>query len=64
VGEDPHNLVVSPDDGSHTQLDAFPETGPGGVARRTVTLDPGRYRLWCSLDGHEEVGMSARLEVR
>jgi plastocyanin len=64
VGEDPHNLVVSPDDGSHTALAAFPETGPGGLERRTVTLDAGRYRLFCSLEGHEQAGMSARLEVR
>jgi hypothetical protein len=63
VGEDPHNLVLSPDDGSHTHLDAWAETDPGGVLRRSVSLPAGRYLLFCSLDGHEAAGMSARLRV-
>jgi hypothetical protein len=63
VGEDPHNLVVSPDDGSHTPLDTWAETDPGGVVRRSVSLPAGRYLLFCSLEGHEAAGMSARLRV-
>jgi hypothetical protein len=63
VGEDPHNLVVSPDDGSHAQLAEWAETGPGGYLRRTVALPAGRYLLFCSLEGHEAAGMSARLRV-
>jgi uncharacterized cupredoxin-like copper-binding protein len=63
VGEDPHNLVVSPDDGSHTPLADWAETGPGGYLRQTVALPAGRYLLFCSLEGHEAAGMSARLRV-
>ena len=63
VGEDPHNLVVSPDDGSHTPLAGWAETDPGGVLRQSVTLGAGRYLLFCSLEGHEAAGMSVRLRV-
>ena len=62
-GEDPHNLIVSPDDGSHEPLGAWPETLPGDYLRRSLTLPAGRYLLWCSLEGHEAAGMSVRLRV-
>ena len=61
-GEDPHNLVLSPD-GTHTPLASFSTLGPGTYERRSVTLDPGRYQLWCSLEGHEAKGMSVTLRV-
>ena len=63
VGEDPHNLVVSPDNGSHTPVGAWAETDPGGMLRRSVTLGAGRYLLFCSLEGHEAAGMSVKLRV-
>jgi hypothetical protein len=63
VGEDPHNLVVSLDDGSHAPISTWAETDPGALLRQTVTLDAGQYLLWCSLEGHEADGMSARLRV-
>jgi hypothetical protein len=62
-GEDPHNLVVSPE-GTHTPLTSFSTVGPGTYERRSVTLDPGRYQLWCSLEGHEAKGMSVTLRVQ
>jgi hypothetical protein len=61
-GEDPHNLVVSPD-GTHTPLASFSTLDPGRYERRTVALAPGRYQLWCSLEGHEALGMSVTLRV-
>jgi hypothetical protein len=61
-GEDPHNLVVSPE-GTHTPLASFSTLDPGTYERRSVTLDPGRYQLWCSLEGHEAKGMSVTLGV-
>ena len=62
-GEDPHNLVVSPE-GTHTPLASFSTVGPGTYERRSVTLDAGRYQLWCSLEGHEAKGMSVTLRVQ
>jgi hypothetical protein len=62
-GEDPHNLVVSPE-GTHTPLASFSEIDPGTYERRSVTLAPGRYQLWCSLEFHEGLGMSTTLRVQ
>jgi hypothetical protein len=62
-GEDPHNLVVSPD-GSHAPLASFSTLDPGLYERRTVSLTPGRYQLWCSLESHEALGMSVTLRVQ
>jgi hypothetical protein len=63
VGEDPHNLVVSPE-ASHSPLATFSELDPGLYERRTVALAAGRYQLWCSLEGHEALGMSVTLRVQ
>jgi hypothetical protein len=63
VGEDPHNLVVSPE-GSHSPLESFSTLDPELYERRTVSLAPGRYQLWCSLEGHEALGMSVTLRVQ
>jgi hypothetical protein len=63
LGEDPHNLVVSPDDGTHVPLATFSETDPGALERRALTLSAGRYLLWCSLEGHEALGMRTTLRV-
>jgi hypothetical protein len=62
-GEDPHNLVVSPE-GTHSALASFSEIGPGTYERRSVALAPGRYQLWCSLEFHEGLGMSTTLRVQ
>jgi plastocyanin len=61
-GEDPHNLVVSPD-GTHDRLVSFADHDPGDVSSTNVTLPAGRYYLWCSLEGHEAAGMHATLKV-
>ena len=62
TGEDPHNLVVSPE-GTQTPLSSFSTLDPGTYERRSVTLDAGRYKLWCSLEGHEALGMKVTLRV-
>ena len=62
-GEDPHNLVVSPE-GTHTPLASFSEIDPGTYERRSVNLAAGRYLLWCSLESHEGLGMSTTLKVQ
>ena len=62
-GEDPHNLVVSPE-GTSTPLSVFSELDPGQYERRTAGLSPGRYKLWCSLEFHEGLGMKVTLRVQ
>jgi hypothetical protein len=55
-GEDPHDLRLAGR--------SIPETLPGGVGQWAGRLKPGRYKLYCSLPGHERAGMRAYLRVR
>jgi hypothetical protein len=61
-GEDPHDLHVDSSDGSGPSY-AFPETRPGGLEERRLELPAGTYRLYCSIAGHEDLGMRATLRV-
>lgn len=57
--QDPHALAY---DGP--TADAFDSVAAGAVARYTVTLSSGTYRLYCPLPEHEGLGMKATLTVR
>jgi hypothetical protein len=62
-GEDGHDLAIR--SASGRVLGAIPEVRPGRSATLSVRLrKPGRYRLFCSLDGHEARGMHAVLRVK
>jgi plastocyanin len=40
-----------------------PVVGQGGKSTVTVTLKPGKYTFYCSVDGHEAAGMKGELDV-
>ena len=62
-GEDGHDLAVRTASGR--VLGALAELKPGRSGTLTVRLrKPGRYRLFCSLEGHEAKGMHAVLRVK
>lgn len=61
-GEDAHDLWIRRLHG--TRIYKSPETLSGDVSEFTARLRPGRrYKLWCSLPAHEQLGMKARLRV-
>ena len=61
-GEDGHDLAVRNRAGEIRGR--LPEIRPGETARLTVRLRrPGRFVVFCSLAGHEELGMRAVLRV-
>jgi hypothetical protein len=64
AGEDPHNLQIAREDTPLAVLLGFPTLAPGENDRRFEDLAPGRYVLWCSLEGHEALGMHTTLDVR
>lgn len=39
-------------------------THPGAMTEAVVHLSQGRWRVWCSLDGHAAAGMRATLRAR
>jgi hypothetical protein len=63
-GEDDHDLRLQrmtskPD----APVARWAITKPGDLSELTLRLRRGRYRLWCSLPGHRELGMRATLRV-
>ena len=54
AGKVTHNLTIQ--GGNHT-----PNIGPGKTATLTVTLKKGSYTLYCSIPGHRQLGMVAKL---
>jgi hypothetical protein len=62
-GEDPHNLRIQRRDGGPVRRIA--EQEPEATGQLETRFRKGaRYRLWCSLEGHEALGMKATLKVR
>ena len=60
--EDPHNLWLVREDGTGT-AHFFDEEPSGAIVARTLPLTRGRWKLFCSLSGHEAAGMRATLTV-
>jgi hypothetical protein len=62
-GEDGHDLALR--NSSGRVLGAVGEIRPGRTATLSLRLRrPGRYRAFCSLEGHEAKGMHALLRVK
>jgi hypothetical protein len=61
-GEDPHDLRLRRVGGRGGGT--VGETLPGEVGEWSGRLRRGRYRLWCTLEGHRALGMRAVLRVR
>src|SRR5262249_3420164 len=61
-GQDRPNLNLRPVDSEAAPLE-IEETGSLQRRRAHFTLEPGTYRLWCSLPTHDEEGMHATLVV-
>ena len=61
-GQDAHNLNLRPVGSEAAPLE-IAETESLQRSRAHFTLEPGAYRLWCSLPTHDEEGMHATLVV-
>ena len=57
-GEDPHDLRIA------RVRAKIPATLPGEVGEWSGRLKRGRYKLYCSLPGHQKAGMRAYIRVR
>ena len=58
AGFQEHTLVI---EGREDELRLVVENG--GTDTGTITLEPGRYILYCDIAGHRQSGMEARLLV-
>ncbi|MDX6522046.1 MAG: hypothetical protein QOG02_689 [Gaiellales bacterium] len=59
-GQDDHNLVIRK---LGLQYGSTGRLVSGGQKTLTLTLKPGVYNLFCSLPGHRQMGMAAKLTV-
>ena len=62
LGEDPHDLAIKRIGGK--RRGEIAKTLPGEVGEWEGRLRRGRYRLWCTIEGHRAMGMRAVLRVR
>ena len=61
-GEDPHDLKLQRQGSS--RVFSLGEVAPGETGRLDLKLRrSSRYRLWCSLEGHAALGMTATLKT-
>jgi plastocyanin len=58
----PHNFTISSSGGA--VVGATPTFSGGGTKTVTVTLKPGTYTFYCSVDGHRAAGMKGTLTVK
>ena len=59
-GKVDHNLVVSGPEVDDTATEVI---GAGETSEVTVALLPGKYKVYCSVPGHEEAGMVTEVTV-
>jgi len=60
-GPTPHNLTVR--DSAGEVLMATADLSVDGTETISAELEPGEYTIFCSLSGHESLGMSGTLTV-
>jgi uncharacterized cupredoxin-like copper-binding protein len=60
VGKVPHNVVVV---GPRVSDVKTPNIPPGKSTDLTVPLRAGNYTLYCSIPGHRQLGMEAKISV-
>jgi plastocyanin len=60
-GPTPHNLTVR--DASDEIVMATADLAAGATETITADLEPGEYTVFCSLAGHESLGMAGSLTV-
>lgn len=62
AGRIEHNFVLQ--NAAGETVANIPIIAAGGTERVSANLQPGRYRIVCSLPGHPEAGMVGTLEIR
>jgi plastocyanin len=60
-GKIPHDLAV---EGRGAKEPKTPLIDPGKEAQLEADLKPGKYKLYCTVPGHEQLGMKAEVTVR
>jgi plastocyanin len=64
-GADPHDMAIQRigESGAEGEVIELPVTASKSQSTRTVELQPGEYRMWCTLYHHAEEGMETTITV-
>jgi hypothetical protein len=65
-GEDPHSMAIQrigPGEAPEGKVTEIPATPSKQQGTESVEVQPGRYRMWCTLYDHAEEGMEFDLTV-
>jgi plastocyanin len=65
-GEDPHTMAmqrIGPEGEPEGPVVAMLETEPGEQRTAPVEVQPGTYKMWCTIGRHAENGMKATITV-
>ncbi|MDX6581847.1 MAG: hypothetical protein QOI10_1031 [Solirubrobacterales bacterium] len=60
-GSTVHNLTI---EGNGIEEQATDDLQPGDSGDLTVDLKPGKYEIYCSIDGHKDLGMDGEVTVQ
>jgi uncharacterized cupredoxin-like copper-binding protein len=60
-GKTTHNLEI---EGNGIEEQGTDDLSPGSSGDLTVDLKPGTYTIYCSIDGHEDLGMKGSVTVQ
>jgi plastocyanin len=65
AGADPHDMDIQREGeaGPEGEVIEMPMTASKTQSTKTVELQPGHYRMWCTLFHHAEEGMEAHITV-
>ena len=58
-GKIPHNLEIE-GNGVEKEIETIQ---PGASGKLTLDLKPGKYEMYCSIDGHKDLGMKGDITV-
>jgi plastocyanin len=61
-GADPHDMAIQAVDGEGEVFE-LPITSGLSQTTKTIELQPGHYRMWCTLYNHAEKGMETTITV-
>jgi hypothetical protein len=65
-GEDPHTMAIQkigPGEVGEGPVTEIPSTASKKQSTGTVSVEPGRYRMWCTLFNHAAEGMEVDITV-
>jgi uncharacterized cupredoxin-like copper-binding protein len=63
-GKVTHSLEIENEEGGSIEEELPQDLSPGQSGKLTLKLPPGKYEMYCPIDGHKDLGMDGELTVK